>query len=290
VTLAQVQALLGTSAGQAVQKLVDALAVGDATAALDLVNTAVDTGADPRQLARQLVDYLRGLMLVRLGNAGLVEVMAETRAVMARQAERWDMPMLVQAVRAFNAAANDAKGGWQPQLPLELAVVECTMPMPMPALEAASTPEASPPPVSASKGRVASRPASSAAPAPPEVARPTEGAVDLKAAWGHFTQLLLERNKIQKMTATELEQCRIEGLEGNILRVSTRSKVFLEKFDARPEMYRVMGSVLSEVMGFPCSLKFQLATGRGSRSREADVPPGGMVATALRDLGGEIVE
>jgi DNA polymerase-3 subunit gamma/tau len=294
VTLLQAQALLGTAAGQALQQLVDALAAGDATAALNLVNAAVDAGADPRQLARQMMDYLRGLMLVRLGNAALVEVIAETRAVMARQAERWDTPRLLRALRAFNAAANDARGGWQPQLPLELAIVECAAPIP------ASTPPApseafaiSAPAAAEPRGRRASRPSSMAAPkspSAPEPDPPADTAPDLTTAWGQFIRLLLERNKIQKMTATELEQCRIEGLDGNILRVSTQSKVFLEKFAARPDMYQVMGSVLSEVLGFPCVVKFLLASGRGSRSKDMDVPPGGMVATALRDLGGEIVE
>jgi DNA polymerase-3 subunit gamma/tau len=126
VTLVQAEELLGTSASQAVAQLVDALAGADLANGLRVINGAIDGGADPRQLARQVVDYLRNLMLVRMGNAALVEVGAEARAVMARQVERLDVPALFRAIRAFNTAANDARGGWQPQLPLELALVECT--------------------------------------------------------------------------------------------------------------------------------------------------------------------
>jgi DNA polymerase-3 subunit gamma/tau len=285
VTLAQAQALLGTAAGQAVQALAEALAAGDATAGLSLVHSAVDAGADPRQLARQMVDYLRGLMLVRLGSAGLVEAPAEVRALMARQAEGWELPALLRAVRAFNTAANDAKGGWQPQLPLELAVVECAaLPQgadPEPAAASAPQPAGVPP-----QGRPANAVTRPSASTPEAI-----GAAELKAAWQRLIQVLLEGNRITKLTATGLEQCQIEGLEGNLLRVSTQSRVFLEKFEARPEMYKVMGEVLSDVLGFPCGLKFQLAAGRGGRSRGVrDVPPDGMVATALRDLGGQIVE
>ncbi|MEP7359045.1 MAG: DNA polymerase III subunit gamma/tau, partial [Anaerolineales bacterium] len=130
VTLAQAQELLGTSTGPLVGQMVDALGANDTAAGLQLVNRAVDSGGDPRQLARQVVDHLRNLMLVRLGNAALVEATADTRALLARQAENLDVPALLRAIRVFNAAANDARGGWQPQLPLELAVVECTSPLP----------------------------------------------------------------------------------------------------------------------------------------------------------------
>lgn len=130
ITLEQAQALLGASAGQAVGQLVDALAAGDLTRGLEVINGAIDAGADPRQLARQVVDYARNVMLVRLGNAALVEATAEARATMARQAEQLEVPALLRVIRAFNTAANDARGGWQPQLPLELAAVECAAPLP----------------------------------------------------------------------------------------------------------------------------------------------------------------
>src|SRR5258708_29558462 len=139
VTLTQAQELLGTSGSQAVAGVVEAVAAGELASGLQVINAAIDGGADPRQLARQGVDYLRNLMLVRMGNAALVEAGAEARASMARQAERLEMPTLLRAIRAFNAAANDARGGWQPQLPLELAMVECGT-TPTPAAPAAGAP------------------------------------------------------------------------------------------------------------------------------------------------------
>jgi DNA polymerase III subunit gamma/tau len=297
VTLAQAQALLGTTTGQAVQDLVDALTASDTTHALDLVNAAVDAGADPRQLARQMVDYLRGLMLVRLGNAALVEATADARAIMARQAEKWEAGTLLRAIRAFNTAANDAKGGWQPQLPLELAIVECTAPAAPPAPEPslpAPSPAARPTgatgPLSARGLRPAAAPGAGAAQQPAPPAQPGE-APDLRATWNRIIVALLERKKITKLTQTELEKCVIEGLDGNVLRVSTPNKVFFEKFNSRPDVGQLIGSLLSEGLGFACSLRLQLGESRANSSAEAlDIPADGMVATALRDLGGQIVE
>ena len=121
VTLAQAEALLGTSASQTVRDLVDTLAARDTAAALTLVNRAMDAGVDARQLARQVVEHLRHIMLAQMGNVALVEASAEEKAVLARQAQSLDVVALLKAVRVFNAAANDLRGGWQPQLPLELA-------------------------------------------------------------------------------------------------------------------------------------------------------------------------
>lgn len=298
VTLAQAQALLGTTTGQAVQDLVEALTAGDTTRALDLVNAAVDAGADPRQLARQMVDFLRGLMLVRLGNAALVEAAAEVRTRMARQAEKWEAGTLLRAIRAFNTAANDVKGGWQPQLPLELAIVECTAPavseapLPAPATSPAPRPAGSTGPLSArgSRPAPASTPDPATAQPPASAARPGE-TPDLRATWSRIVATLLERKKITKLTQTDLEKCSIEGLEGNALRVFTPNKVFFEKFNSRPDVGQLMSHLLSEELGFACSLKLQLGEGRAHPAAGGlDVPTDGMVATALRDLGGQIVE
>ena len=125
ITLAQAQAVLGTATSQAVEQLADAWLRNDAALGLHLINTAVDRGADARQLARQVVEYLRGLLLIKLGgDSHLIDAPAEARQVMEEQARRAQVPRLVAAIRQFNEALQELKGGWQPQLPLELAFVQ----------------------------------------------------------------------------------------------------------------------------------------------------------------------
>ncbi len=306
VTLAQAQELLGTAAGQTVQALADTLAAHNTTAALNLLNTAIDAGADPRQLARQIVDYLRGLLLVRLGNAALVEATAETRALMARQAQTWETPALLRAVRAFTSAANDVKGGWQPQLPLELALVECATPMvaapsvtaaPMPVSPApapAPAPGRTPAPPAAAPARAATRPARAAsaksAPAPVTNLSATAPAgltlAEVQTAWIATLQLLLQRGKLSKLTLADLDQCVLQNLEGHLVTFTTENKVFIEKISARPDVLELMSATLSETLGFKCAIKFNPGS---ARAAEADIPPDGMVAAAL-DLGGQLVE
>ena len=321
VTLVQAQELLGTSASQAVSGVVEAVAAGDLPGGLQVINAAIDGGADPRQLSRQVVDYLRNLMLVRLGNAALVEAGAETRATMARQAERLDVPALLRTIRAFNTAANDARGGWQPQLPLELALVECvTGPAPVPTAPVAAPPTSRAPahsaaasaparparaetsaapqrsepapraPAASTPTSVPARePARSAASAPPPAeASPTENmrsAADLKGDWGRLLKLMRERDK---MTEALLNSCQIAGMEGQVLRLSTSEFVY-KKISNDAATREKIEEMLTEVFGFTCTVKFEVS-GRAIRSARADdIPQDGLVATAL-DLGGEIVD
>jgi DNA polymerase-3 subunit gamma/tau len=299
VTLAQAQALLGTTASQAVQELIDHLAAGETAPALELINRAIDAGADARQLARQVVDYARNLMLVRLGNAGLVEAGAEVKAVLSRQAERLEVPALLRMIRAFNAAAIDIRGGWQPQLPLELAIVECSAPSPgaaAPAPPAAVLRPAELPTKTERPARAETQPLSPqqpaevpANPSPSPPAAPASAApaanVNLKASWNRLLAMMREKDKVVEAL---LRSCTVAGLEGNSLKLTTQVKLACEKINDQPQTRQLISNMLSEVLGFQCSVQCTLASGRPAKTKE--VQPDSLVATALRDLGGEIVE
>ncbi len=128
ISLATAQAVLGTATSQAVVALVDALLNHQANAGLECVHQALDGGTDSRQFARQVVEYLRGVLLIRLGNPDQVEATTEQRQQMTAQANRFDLPLLLDCIRSFNTAASEVRGGWQPGLLLELAVAESVAP------------------------------------------------------------------------------------------------------------------------------------------------------------------
>jgi DNA polymerase-3 subunit gamma/tau len=130
ITLAQVQAVLGVAASQSVAELADHLIDGDLARGLDIVDRVVGDGAEPRQFTREFVEYLRGLLLLKMGDgAGLLRasVPDETLARMQEQSARVSPRLLLRATRLFNAAALEMKLGFLPQLPLELAFVEAVI-------------------------------------------------------------------------------------------------------------------------------------------------------------------
>ncbi len=167
ITLAQVQSVLGTAADAAVEVLAEHLVNRDAAGGLRLVNQAVDAGVDPRQMAGQLLEYLRGLMLIQNGGSALLNVTAETLARMEALARRVSAGSLVRMVKLFSEAALAQRGALQPQLPLELAVVEAS-------LEAMQAPPM--------VGTAAPAPAPAPMATPPVVQREREKAADLPPA------------------------------------------------------------------------------------------------------------
>jgi len=130
ITLAQVQVVLGVAASQSVAELADNLIDGDLARGLEVIDRVVGEGTEPRQYTREFVEYLRGLLLLKIGDgAGLLRasVPDEVLARMQQQATRVSPRFLLRATRLFNAAALEMKVGFLPQLPLELAFVEAVM-------------------------------------------------------------------------------------------------------------------------------------------------------------------
>ncbi len=122
VTLELTQQVLGTAAGQSVYELIDAILADDTGRGIALVGQALDGGSDPRQFARQMVDALRAVLMVRLGNAAQLEAAPEEIEKLKAAAERFTLEKLLAAVNAFDRVAQQASLGWQPGLQLELAL------------------------------------------------------------------------------------------------------------------------------------------------------------------------
>jgi DNA polymerase-3 subunit gamma/tau len=118
ITLDEVTAALGLSRNDRVEGLVAALGRRDAGEALRVVQSAVDDGEDPRQLNRQLLAYLRLLMIERSGG----KIDADSRA--RELASLFSLAELAGLARRFGAIDFNIKHAPFPQLPLEVALVE----------------------------------------------------------------------------------------------------------------------------------------------------------------------
>jgi DNA polymerase-3 subunit gamma/tau len=124
VTLEQAQAVLGTASNEAVARVIDAWIAYDASAGLTAIQQAVESGTDPRQFARQIVDTLRGILHLQAGGAIPVELPESVHESLREQASALGTAEVIASVRRFSTAMVEAKSGWQPQLPLELALIE----------------------------------------------------------------------------------------------------------------------------------------------------------------------
>ncbi|MDK2981995.1 MAG: polymerase subunit gamma/tau [Chloroflexota bacterium] len=132
VTLELTQQVLGTAAGQSVYEVIETILDEDTGRGIALINQALDNGSDPRQFARQMVDLLRSLLMVRMGNADQLETTPEEQQKMRALAERFELEQLLTAIQAFDHAAQQTSLGWQPSLQLELALTGLTAPAAQP--------------------------------------------------------------------------------------------------------------------------------------------------------------
>lgn len=125
ITLERAQKVLGTASETAVINLVDAWLERNGSAGLAIIHEALGSGTDSRQFCRQMVGYLRELLLLQAAGSDMViDGTAERKEAMLNQANRAPRLALIDAVKGFNEAALTAASSWQPQLPLELAFIE----------------------------------------------------------------------------------------------------------------------------------------------------------------------
>ena len=118
IAVDDVTVALGLSRNDRVEGLVASLGRRDAGQALRIVQEAIDNGEDPRQLNRQLLAYLRLLLMERSGATADGDERARELAGMFSLSE------LAALARRFGEIDFSIKHAPYPQLPLEVALVE----------------------------------------------------------------------------------------------------------------------------------------------------------------------
>jgi DNA polymerase-3 subunit gamma/tau len=166
ITLEQVRGLLGATEAQEVAALVDSLIESDLPGALRALSAVAAQGADLRQFARDLVERLRALMLLKAaGDGALLDVTEDDMVGLERQATASDLDGLLGWVKLFSGLDYQLRISAYGQLPLELAIVEAIA---APAAATATQPAAR---ASAPQQRPAARIPKPAA-APPAASKP----------------------------------------------------------------------------------------------------------------------
>ena len=118
----QLREFLGLGGGQQVREVAAAALNGNLSTGLAAISQAANDGLDLRQLHRQLMEYLRGLLLAKAGAAGTVDLPQEGRQELQELAATAPIERILQAVKLF--AQVDLRDAGHSTLPLELALVE----------------------------------------------------------------------------------------------------------------------------------------------------------------------
>jgi DNA polymerase-3 subunit gamma/tau len=316
ITLDLAQAALGIATSRAVFEMLDAIQAQSGAESLETVHRAMDAGTDPRTLARQVVEYLRGLMLIQMGNPQAVDAGKDVRARMEAHAGAFSHGDVLRMMRVFNAAALDTRGGWQPSLSLELAVAEALEPAarttaagaPAAVRGAPDRGKSGPDPAARAEapkrttdrdhrqsrpvlaqaglhredqsGRLAERSAAT------ESGQVNAATADLSLVMKSWKEIRAALKPRHPGVEALLNSCKPVEVAGGALVLGFQSETVLALMD-KPENLEAAAQAIAEVLGSSMQIRCVVTNARGKVPSQ--LSHDGMVATAL-DHGGEIVD
>lgn len=126
IRVATVHEVLGTAPREKLRALVDALAEGDTGAAFSVIHDVESTTGDLRQFGRDVIAYLRDLMILQTAGSEATRLAALPGGELEQaraQAERLGLFRTLRAIELFGEAEADMRWSPTPVLTLEMAVV-----------------------------------------------------------------------------------------------------------------------------------------------------------------------
>jgi DNA polymerase-3 subunit gamma/tau len=321
VTVSQVQQVLGAVNAQAVAELVDALAAKNLGQGLSLIHSLVTGGASLNEFCAQVVEHLRGVMMLQMTNdPGLLDDLpGETVQKLQQQAKQMPLATTLYAIKRLSEAIPELKGGYQPQLPLELALIEAVQGGPVapvivqqvvqqvvaPAAPGEPAPQAgqsagSPPgaaPAARSTGRGGkSTPGDEPLAAPIQTEPPKldlEAARRLQGRWKEFIALV--KAQCGPNLPAALQAVRDIAVTDQVVALAFGNNEFSRNMVAKPEHLPTITAILSTFLGRTVALECQMGekamlSGRLLGAAEAPVNgPDPLVEFAVSALGAQVL-
>jgi DNA polymerase III subunit gamma/tau len=314
ISVTQVQQVLGSVSGEAVASFVDALAQKNVAAGLMLIQKLLVDGVSLQEFAAQVVEHLRGVMLLQMtGDKSLLtDQPTDTVEQMAQQAQTLGREQTLYAVKRFSQTIGELKGGLQPQLPLELALIEVVQgvvtpvqtvvqqvttvgpvaapPAPLPDVSAAAVGEAKTKKAGSDKAKAAT--AASTEPAPLD-----EDAVHrLQSRWNEF--LMVVKTKCGFKQEAALRAVRDIAVGEQAVAFAFGKNKFASEMITTPETLNQVAEILSHFLNRTVSLSCQtgetatLSASAGRVVRDTTESDGSdpLVEYAVNELGAQVVE
>lgn len=275
ITVELVQRVLGTASSVAVRELVDSIAAGDAGAGLRIIAGAINHGTDPKQFGQQIVEYLRNLLIASTAGAEMIEASAAEQALYDQQAASMSRPTLVRAVRTFNDAINAYRGGWQPQLTLELALVESIHGQEVVYMEAHAPARAAAPAAAAAPPGA---PAVEAAPV--AISEEGDAVVRPEEINDRWIEILRVMAGINSQSPAVMEHYRAVRVKGNHVVLGTTNALFFNRIHGHTEKIKIVEQALSRYFKKQLRVSVTLLDSDGSLPGGAsDFPPDRVMRT-----------
>ncbi|MFC1871552.1 DNA polymerase III subunit gamma/tau [Chloroflexota bacterium] len=125
IGLHQVQVILGITGDWRAKELIKHIIGNDISAGITTINSVNGDGLDLRQFNREVVSYLRDLLLIKTGSQEIVDFTPEDKAELESMAAKTSLVQILRAVKRFGEVGLGSDN--YSTLPLELALVDCIL-------------------------------------------------------------------------------------------------------------------------------------------------------------------
>lgn len=290
ITLLQAQDMLGISGDLRVKELANQIINKNVSSGLATINSIINDGLDLNQFNRELVQYLRDILLVKSGVDEVLGLSAEEVTEIKSLSTQTSIGDIVKAIKLFGQA--DISFDNYYSLPLELALVECALPMSqakeMPAPETVREPESPAidtvePSVRMTESEDITPPVDGQAGSKPAPPQDITSAEHLKANWKTMLNQVSQNIKKTSTIALMRSSCTPVAIENDTVVLEFSYPIHKDKMET-PGNRQVAEEIISNFLGHPCHIRCILK----QRKTRQELAQGHLVKAAI-EMGAEIV-
>ena len=282
IELQQVQTILGITGDWRAKELTRHIINSDISAGVATINSVNSDGLDLRQFNRELVEYLRLLLLIKTGSGEAIDLTAEDIKELKDLASGTSLSQILKAVKLFGQLELGFDN--YSTLPLELALVDCTLPSveegeapapkqaaseppvktpaPMPTHTPEQSPAKSEPAVTPPPEQPAARPEAvstpEAAPSAPEVSStvPSVSGSEIERLRLNWRQFIMEApDGIGRTPAAALlRSAKPKTIEDNTIVISFKFPLHKENME-KIENQKTAERIISNFLGRACQVR-----------------------------------
>jgi DNA polymerase-3 subunit gamma/tau len=291
-----VEAVLGIVGQNALANFIDCVMQRDAAGLLQQVSEVIAHGKDLGYFCRDLIEYLRNLMLVKVaGNAeSLLSGQTTHLDTLKKQAASFEPDELHQMFQVLSTVEMEMKRSSLPQILFEMAVLRLTDVRPMQEIDALidkiNTMEGPSPEKTSAPQRGEGQSAIKAAPAPAQSAPKRDEPVDPSnvpgdrrqpstvnplppPSEGAWQKIRSAAGAIKRPLGTYLDNCQLTALDAKEMRLSFPDPYTMGLVE-KEENFEALQEAVAEVCGKP-DIKIKLQLGTTPSAPGADAPDSG---------------
>ncbi|MFP3975642.1 MAG: DNA polymerase III subunit gamma/tau, partial [Dehalococcoidia bacterium] len=286
IELQDVQSELGLTGDARIKGLIESILAKDMSRGLTTINDVANDGLDLRQFNRELVDYLRNMLLVKANASGTVGLTDEEIEEMERLGEDISLDELSQVIKLFSQV--DFRYSPQSTLPLEIALVDYSLSgsEPQPKSEKKAKPQAkdkqetnkteepkastqTQESIDSDEPTIASEPdeaePEAAVPSEPQTIPRPEGVSELEHIQQHWNDFIKAcKDATRKIDALLRRSCRPVSIENNTLVLGFYTDSFQKRNLEKSDYKRALEEKLEQVFGKRYNVRYTVV-GKGDK-------------------------